>query len=46
MCVCVFVCSTAGSHMIVDGKDCINLATFNLLGFLEHPKVKVKSIHC
>lgn len=34
--------SVAGSHVTVNGIECINLATFNFLGLLEHTNVKVR----
>lgn len=34
------VSGTAGSHITVDGRECINLATFNFLGLLENSSVK------
>ena len=35
------LCSTAGSRITVNGKECLNLATLNFLGFLENSSVKV-----
>lgn len=34
-------CRTVGVHITVDGKKCINLATFNFLGFLGNTAIKV-----
>ncbi len=41
--VCVCVCRTAGAHITVNGKECLNLATLNFLGLLENNTVKVYS---
>ena len=30
--------------MIVDGKECLNLATFNFLGFIENKQVQVRQV--
>ena len=35
------VFSTAGAHITINGKECINLATFNFLGLLGGPTIKV-----
>lgn len=34
------VSSSLGPHVIVNGKECLNLATFNFLGFLGNQEVK------
>lgn len=39
--VTVCVCRTAGAHITVNGKECLNLATLNFLGLLENESVKV-----
>ena len=38
---CVNDCRTVGSHITVNGKECINLATYNFLGFLGNTAIKV-----
>ena len=35
---------TVGVHITVNGKECINLATFNFLGFLGNTAIKVQYI--
>lgn len=40
--ICVF--STAGPHITINGKECINLATFNFLGLLGNSTIKVYTI--
>ena len=35
---------TVGVHITVNGKECINLATFNFLGFLGNTAIKVQCI--
>ena len=32
---------TVGVHITVNGKECINLATYNFLGFLGNTAIKV-----
>jgi hypothetical protein len=34
-------CRTVGVHITVNGKKCINLATYNFLGFLGNTAIKV-----
>ena len=37
--MCIHSC--LGAHVVVDGKECLNLATFNFLGFIDNKEVKV-----
>ena len=37
---------TAGPHVTVNGRDCVNLATFNFLGLLGDPAIKVFLFDC
>ena len=32
--------SSLGVHVVVNGRDCLNLATFNFLGFIGNSEVK------
>jgi len=34
----------AGTHIVVNGKRCLNLGTFNFLGFAGNQSVKVSNI--
>ncbi|XP_065184973.1 serine palmitoyltransferase 1-like [Sycon ciliatum] len=38
------VTSKPGGHIVVDGHECINLASLNFLGMLERPQVTEKAI--
>ena len=39
---CQPTCSALGPHVVVNGKECLNLATFNFLGFIENKQVQVR----
>jgi serine palmitoyltransferase len=36
----LFHLSSLGAHVVVNGRDCLNLATFNFLGFIGNAEVK------
>src|SRR5207253_4623797 len=38
------VSSKMGKHVTVDGKECLNMATRNYLGLVEHPSLEEKAI--
>ena len=35
-----------GKHLTIDGKECLNLATHNYLGFAGNPVVEEAAIEC
>ena len=36
----LFRLSSLGAHVVVNGRDCLNLATFNFLGFIGNAEEK------
>jgi len=38
-----FLCSAAGPHTIVNGKEVINFASANYLGLIGHQKLLVRT---
>ena len=42
---CFFVFRIAGSRITVEGQECLNMATFNFLGFLEKKSIHVRKIY-
>lgn len=38
--------SPPSHNIVVNGKECVNFASFNFLGLLDNPRVKVSVIRC
>ena len=44
--MCIFFFRMTGTYVTVNGKECLNLATFNFLGLLNKKNIHVSNNIC